>query len=394
MSTIHLKPGRQKSLLRRHPWVFSGAVASVDGGPSAGETVDIISADGAWLARGAFSPHSQMRVRVWTFDRNEMVDAELCARRLQRAVALRRGYADGPDNACRLVFSEGDRLPGLIVDRYGPYLVCQFLSAGAEYWKHALCAQLRECVPCEGIYERSDTDARSKEGLDACSGTLWGSEPPQLIPVAEDSCRYLVDVRNGHKTGFYLDQRMNRRRVSALTDGAEVLNCFSYTGGFGIASMVGGAAAVTNIDSSGLALEVGRRALEANDVDTQRVTNVEGDVFTELRAFRDRRRTFDTIILDPPKFVENRSQVRRGSRGYKDINLLACKLLRPGGLLCTFSCSGQVSAELFQKIVADAAVDAGRDVQIIEYLGQSPDHPVPLSFPEARYLKGLVCRVV
>ncbi|UCF92815.1 MAG: class I SAM-dependent methyltransferase [Desulfobacterales bacterium] len=395
MSSIILKNGREKSLARRHPWIFSGAVTKVEDLAGPGETVEIRSGDGTWLARGAYSPHSQIIARVWTFDPEEDISAAFFKTRLAQAIRARRGGPPGePRTACRLVNAESDALPGLIVDRYGDYLVCQFLAAGVERWRADLVAQLAQLVPCAGIYERSDAGVRTKEGLPHRTGVLYGQPPPDLLEIQEGRSRFLVDVRHGHKTGFYLDQRENRMLVADWAEGAEVLNAFAYTGGFGLWALMGGAAQVVNVDSSVAALELLRRHVLLNGLDPSRVENLAGDAFQLLRRFRDSGRQFDLIILDPPKFAESRRQLARSGRGYKDINLLAFKLLRPGGLLFTFSCSGLVSMELFQKFVADAALDAGRTAQIVRRLGQPDDHPTALNFPEGTYLKGLVCRVI
>ncbi|MBD3239534.1 MAG: 23S rRNA (cytosine(1962)-C(5))-methyltransferase RlmI [Chitinivibrionales bacterium] len=393
-ATVTLKPGRERSLLRHHPWVFSGAIARVAGTPEPGETVLVRAADGRQCGLGAWSPASQMRVRMWTFDTRSAIDSAFLRNRLSQALDMRRSlWGLDETSACRLVYAESDGLPGVVVDRYGPWLVCQFLSAGAEYWRDTIVAELIQLTGAGGVYERSDSSARAKEGLQARTGPLSDEEPPTEIEIREDDCRYLVDIRNGHKTGFYLDQRVNRLRVARLARGAAVLNCFSYTGGFGTAALAGGASTVTDIDSSDPALERAGRIDRLNGFDEKRVEYVPADAFGALRSFRDARREFDMVILDPPKFVENRAQLEPGCRGYKDINLLGCKLLKPGGLLVTFSCSGLVAPELFQKIVADAALDAGREAQILEWLNQAPDHPVALPFPEARYLKGLLVRV-
>ena len=394
MSTLHLKPGREKSLLRRHPWVFSGSIDRLEGEARSGETVAITSADGTPLALGAFSPESQIAARVWTFDPGARVDRDFFCARLGQALQLRQQLAASlATTACRLVNAEADGLPGVIVDQYGEFLVCQFLSAGAEAHRQELVAALQELVPCAGIYERSEATVRAKEGLEPRAGLLWGEEPPDLIEVSEGECRFLVDPRHGHKTGFYLDQRDNRRLLLQYSQGREVLNCFAYTGAFAVWALRGGAVGITEVEESAPALELGRRHLDLNGLEAAKLEQVEGDVFKVLRQFRDRRRAFDLIVLDPPKFAESQHQLDRACRGYKDINLLAFKLLRPGGVLFTFSCSGQVGLDLFQKVVADAALDAGREAQILQRLGQAPDHPVLLSFPEAGYLKGLVCRV-
>jgi 23S rRNA (cytosine1962-C5)-methyltransferase len=396
MISVTLKAGREKSLLRRHPWVFSGAIARVEGSPGPGETVEVHAADGTPLAVGAYSPQSQISVRAWSFDPTESVSPAFFRTRLKRALAAR---ADCP-SACRLVNAESDGLPGLVVDRYGDYLVCQFLSAGAERWKGDLTAALQELAPCRGIYERSDVDVREKEGLTPATGVLMGEPPPELVPISEGDCRFWVDVRHGHKTGFYLDQRENRMLVGRSAQGREVLNCFAYTGGFGVWALKGGAAGVVNVESAGAALDLARRNVELNDLDASLVEHIEGDVFNVLRRYRDARRQFDLIVLDPPKFADSRNQIEGATRGYKDINLLAFKLLRPGGLLFTFSCSGVITSDLFQKIVAGAALDAevragaeGMQAGIVRRLTQAPDHPVALNFPEGEYLKGLVCQV-
>ena len=395
MPAVILKSGREKSLQRRHPWVFSGAIASVDGDAGAGETVEVRAADGTPLALGAYSPHSQIAVRIWTFDPTEVVSPPFFRARLVRAFNSRHEVFSKHfvSNAYRLVNAESDGLPGLVVDRYGEYLVCQFLSVGAEYWRREIVTLLTDLLPYAGIYERSDVDVREKEGLPPATGVLAGSPLPDLVEIDEYGCRFAADVRGGHKTGFYLDQRDNRALIAEYAEGREVLNGFAYTGAFGVWALRGGAVKVTNVESSAAALELARRNVELNGLDASKVENEAGDVFHVLRQYRDARRQFDLIILDPPKFAESRSQIEKASRGYKDINLLAFKLLRPGGVLFTFSCSGLITPDLFQKIVAGAALDAGRDAQIIRRMTQAPDHPVALNFPEGEYLKGLVCRV-
>ncbi len=394
MAFVILKPKREKSLLRRHPWVFSGAMAKTRGQTDPGETVDVVSPRGRWLGRGAYSPQSQIGVRIWTFNEGEAVDEGFFYRRLERALASRRDLASRQHlTGFRVVNAESDGLPGVIIDRYGDYLVCQFLTVGAEAWKDVIVAQLGTLMPVEGIFERSDSPVRDKEGLERRTGILAGQEPPETIAFQEGPHRFWVDVRQGHKTGFYLDQRENRLEMNGLADGAEVLNCFSFSGAFGVAALKAGARHVTNVDMSPAALELSQRNLALNDLDPGRVEHVEADVFKKLRYYRDAARRFDLIVLDPPKFADSRAQLNRASRGYKDINLLAIKLLRAGGHLFTFSCSGLMEPELFQKIVADAALDAGRDTQIIKRLNQAADHPTALNFPEGHYLKGLLCRV-
>ena len=391
MTFIILKPGREKSLLRRHPWVFSGAIKTQEDSLQPGKTVDILSSDRKWLGRGAYSPESQIRVRLWSFEPDEEISPDFFRKRLERAVVLRKN-SEHEYSAYRLVNAESDGLPGLIADRYGEFIVCQFLSVGAEAWKKEIVAHLAELLSPTGIYERSDAEVRQKEGLDLRTGMLFGKEPPELVEIQEGHIRFLVDLRAGHKTGFYLDQRDNRRIIPEFAKGAQVLNCFAYTGGFGIFASAAGAEEVIHIDASSSALEIARKNAELNSLDMTKITFSETDVFQSLRRFRDSAKSFDLIILDPPKFAESQSQLDRACRGYKDINLLAFKLLKPGGILMTFSCSGLMMPELFQKIVADAALDAGCEAHIIRRLSQAEDHPVSLNFPEGHYLKGLVCR--
>ena len=390
MAIIVLKQGREKSLHRRHPWAFSGAVASIKGAANPGETVEIVSADGAWLARGAYSPQSQIVVRIWSFEQAQCISSDFFKDRLVSALSMRKSILDQREPAgLRLVNAESDALPGLIVDRYGEFLICQFLSTGVEFWKPVIVETLSELTGCQGIFERSDVPVRKKEGLPLQKGVLFGQDPPDFAEIIEGSARFLVDVRTGHKTGFYLDQRENRRRVAQFSRNAEVLNCFSYTGGFGVQAMAAGARHLINIDASETALEISRKNFRMNAAGESGVEHMNGDVFEIMRNFRNNKRRFDLVVLDPPKFADSRAQLMRAARGYKDINYLAFQLLRPGGMLFTFSCSGAVSAELFQKIVAGAALDAGREARIIAELSQAPDHPVALNFPEARYLKGL-----
>jgi 23S rRNA (cytosine1962-C5)-methyltransferase len=394
LAAITLKPGREKSLLRRHPWIFSGAIASLSGKPRPGETIEVKTAEDELSGHGAWSPQSQIRVRVWSFEPREKIDAQFFRIRLERAIEARKClYLDETTNAYRVVNAESDGMPGIVIDRYAEFLVCQFLTTGADCWKQDIVALLSQLLPAKGIYERSDVDVRQKEGLEPATGLLAGEAPPDVIEVRENDCRFYVDIKHGHKTGFYLDQRENRTAVNEFAHDAEVLNCFSYTGGFGIYTLKAGARKVTNIDSSATSLDLAKRNAELSHLDTNRVENVCGDVFKILREYRQAKRQFDLIILDPPKFAESRNQLKKAARGYKDINLLAFKLLKPGGILFTFSCSGLMEASLFQKIVADAALDAGRDAQMIRWLGQATDHPTALNFPEGSYLKGMICRV-
>jgi 23S rRNA (cytosine1962-C5)-methyltransferase len=390
---LTLKEGREKSLRRRHPWIFSGAVERLHGEAEPGASVEIVAATGEVLGKGAYSPSSQIRARVWSFEAGEGIDAAFFRRRLTRAIESRRSLKLlEPHAACRLVFAESDRLPGLIVDRYADYLVCQFLSAGADAWRSTIVELLTELVQPHGIYERSEGGARHKEGLPSRRGSLAGEEPPGELEVVAGGVRLAVDIVNGQKTGAYLDQQRNRERVAAYAHGAEVLDAFSYTGGFSIACLQAGARSAMLVDSSGEALAHAERETAANAV-RERCQFVTANVFENLRMLRETGVRFDIVVLDPPKFVHSADQVNAGSRGYKDINMLGLALVRPGGVLATFSCSGHVDAALFQKIVAGAAVDARRPAQILERLTQPPDHPVATEFPEADYLKGLILRV-
>jgi 23S rRNA (cytosine1962-C5)-methyltransferase len=395
MKKIILKAGREESLKRRHPWIFSGAVQAADTEPGAGETVLLLDSSAKPRALAAYSPGSQIRCRVWSFDSGIKIDAGFFRNKLQQSIALRRekGLLQDAVSACRLVYSEGDGLPGLIVDRYGQWLVPQFLSTGAEYWKDTLIALLREIFPEHSIFERSDAGVREKEQLPARTGVLAGAEPPDFVEIEEQGIRYRVDIRQGHKTGFYLDQRDNRLRMREWAGACEVLNCFSYSGGFGIAALMGGAARAVNIDSSASALRLATENARLNGLDPGRMENIEADVFQQLREFKRAQRKFDLIVLDPPKLIDSKQAIDRGARAYKDVNMQAFALLKPGGLLITFSCSGLLSTQLFQKIVADAALDAGRQAAIIGRLSQSADHPIALNFPEGEYLKGLCIRV-
>ncbi len=395
MTTVILKRGKEKPVRNRHPWIFSGAIARLEGDPADGEVVDVMDHSRHWLARGYLNRRSQIVARLLTWERDEAVDRAFFQRRLERAIAARRPLADDPaTDAYRLANAESDLLPGLVVDRYGEWVVVQVLTLGMEQWKEAVVETLAGVLRPRGIYERSDVDVRGKEGLSPARGVLWGAEPPEVVAVTENGHRFWVDVRRGHKTGFYLDQRENRARLVKYCAGRTVLNCFAYTGAFAVYALAGGAVRVVNVDSSAEVLELARRNVADNGFGDRAVEYVAGDVFRVLRRYRDQNRAFDLIILDPPKFAHSQSQVRAACRGYKDINLLGMQLLRPGGILFTFSCSGLVSTDLFQKVVFGASVDARQDVQIVERLWPGSDHPVLLSFPESAYLKGLVGRVV
>jgi 23S rRNA (cytosine1962-C5)-methyltransferase len=389
---VVLKQGRDKNVRSHHPWVFSGAVQHVKGNPQSGETVELRAANGDLLGMGAWSPVSQIQVRLWTFAA-ALIDRDFFISRIQQALAYRQQLGIPQQNSgYRLINAESDGLPGVVVDVFGEWLVMQCLTTGAEYWKHTLVDALAATIPCRGIYERSDVEVRKKEGLETTSGLLKGEMPPASLDIMEEGRHYRVDVINGHKTGFYLDQRDNRSALQQYAQGKTVLNCFSYTGGFSIAALHGGALQATNIDASQPALDLAAQAAALNGFQPEQMDNICGDVFKLLREYRNEGRQFDIVVLDPPKFAENRKQLDKAARGYKDINLLGFKLLKPGGLLFTFSCSGLMESGLFQKIVADAAVDAECDARILHKLDQATDHPTRLAFPEGYYLKGLVCQ--
>ncbi|KZK67337.1 23S rRNA methyltransferase [Shewanella baltica] len=390
---IKLKPGREKSLERRHPWVFSNAIHNIKGKPEVGETVDVVAHDGHWLGRGAWSPESQIQVRIWTFDREEEIDREFFARRLQRAQIGRNDLIREQGlTGYRLVAAESDGLPGITIDRYANVLVCQLLSTGADLWRDTLVELLAEQYPDCAIYERSDVDSRKKEGLLPVTGLLHGTLPEMPVIIEENGIKIAVDVIKGHKTGFYLDQRDNRAIAARFVKDKSVLNCFCYTGTFGLYAAKAGAASIENVDVSSLALATARLNMQVNGLSDDNVHYNEADVFKLLRLYRDEGKTFDVIVLDPPKFADNKAQLNGACRGYKDINMIALQLLNPGGVLLTFSCSGLMPADLFQKIVADAALDAKREIQFIERLSQASDHPIGSAFPEGFYLKGLVAR--
>ena len=424
MTRVVLRPKRDFSVRKRHPWVFSGAVedvkscASLTSGedaasPLMGETVEVADAGGEVLGYGSYSPASQIRVRMLSFDPKVVPDAEFVEGLVASAVGRRADFfVNAYTNAMRLVNAESDGLPGVVADYYAGWVVCQFTSAGAEFWKREIAAALMKFAPgCRGVGERVDVDVRVKEGLSCASLTsgedaaspllkdapfsvLAGEEPPESVEIFEGGVKFLVDVRKGHKTGFYLDQRDARAAVGALANGMDVLNCFSYTGGFGLFARAAGAASVTQVDISKDALELAKKNEALGHFCGTKMEYVEADVFQYLRKCRDAGRTFDMVVLDPPKFASVKSQVMKAARGYKDINLLAMKLLNPNGILATFSCSGAMTQELFDKVLAEASQDAGRDFQVIARTRQGADHPVALNFPEGFYLKGVILRSV
>lgn len=393
-SSVTLHPGREKSLLRRHPWIFASAIDQIKGRMNLGDTVDIYSHDNTWLARGAWSPHSQIQLRVWTFAQNESIDNGFFQRRIARAYKAREDLIarDGL-TGYRLIAAESDGLPGVTIDVYANVLVCQLLSAGAEKHRDKIVWALQKQFPLHGIYERSDVSVRKKEGLEEITQVLAGEIPDEIV-IEENGIKVIVNVKRGHKTGFYLDQRDNRAIAAQYAKDRDVLNCFCYTGTFSSYALAAGAASVTSIDVSDLALDTAKRNIEINGLDVSKCEFINQDVFQALRDYKAQERHFSQIILDPPKFVDSKASLNRACRGYKDINMLAIQIMRPGGILATFSCSGLMPFDLFQKVVADAALDAGREVQIIQRLSQAPDHPVATNYPEGFYLKGLICMVL
>ncbi len=391
-NSIILKSEKEKAIRKGHPWIFSGAIKDVRGEPGIGETVEVIASTGELIGRAAFSPISKIRARMWTWGDGE-VTPEFFEQRLKRAIDLRQSLGlFEKTNAVRLVHAESDGLPGVIADRYGDVLVLQILTAGAEYWKETLVEILAKLTGVGQIYERSDVEVRRLEGLPSRVSPLLGDSPLDQIQIIENDLKFWVDVKTGQKTGFYLDQRNNRQQVRDQSAGRSVLNCFSYTGAFTVYALAGGAESVHSVESSAEAIAFAKENMELNSLPAEKATWEQGDVFSVLRTMRDRAQSFDLIVLDPPKFAPTIAQAKQAARGYKDINLLAFKLLKPGGLLYTFSCSGGISEDLFQKIIAGAAEDSGRDVRIVARLSQGPDHPVALRFPEGAYLKGLVCQ--
>ena len=385
-ASLHLKADRDRSMKRGHPWILSGAVAKVDGDPQPGDTVRIIAANGTELATASYSPFSALRARVWSFDPTVEITAGFIADTINKAVAQRTADPE-LTHTCRLIFGDSDGLPGLTVDRYGEVAVMEINSVGIERWRDAVVSTLMKIEGITCVYERSEGADREREGLTVRNGLAAGVLPTKIYAI-EGNEKYIVNVEDGHKTGFYIDQRDSRKLVASLAPGLRVLNVFGYTGSFGIVAAKNGAASVTTVESSGPALELAKQNAELNGVDVGEV--IEGDAFEVLRRMRDRRAEFDLIILDPPKYSASAKHIERATRKYKDINLVGIKLLAPGGKLMTFSCSQSMDTDLFQKVVAGAAVDAKRNLRIIRRLGQPVDHPVHLHFPESEYLKGLL----
>ncbi|MCF7482985.1 class I SAM-dependent methyltransferase [Vibrio sp. J1-1] len=395
-AAIYLVKGREKSVKRKHPWIFSRGINKVEGEPALGETVDVFTHDGKWLAKAAYSPESQIRARIWSFEKEE-INKAFFVKRFKDAQLLREDIIERDGlTGYRLIAAESDGLPGVTIDRYQNFFVCQLLSAGAEYNKQAIVAALVECFPDCNVYERSDVAVRKKEGLKETTGVLHGEEPPKSVVIEENGVKISVDIVGGHKTGFYLDQRDSRQQAMKYMKDKEVLNCFSYTGGFGLYALKGGAKRVINADVSQPALDTAKFNAELNefDISKKRAVFLNADVFKLLREYRDQGTKFDVVIMDPPKFAESKAQLNGACRGYKDINMLAMQILKPGGTLLTYSCSGLMDQVLFQKIIADAAVDANRQVKFVERFEQAADHPTDTAYPEGFYLKGFACKVL
>ncbi len=393
--TLILNPGRDKPVRQGHPWIFSGAIKKEPSNLEPGMMVDVLDSERKFVARGYYNPLSQIRVRVLTTSETEMVDAQLIRARIQQAIERRRPILEsGQTNSVRLIAHEADLLPGLIVDRYGDWLSFQIVTAGMERWRSEIIDVLRESCAPRGIMERSDDAVREKEGLSLRCEVVFGDRQTGPVEILENGMRLLVDIQAGHKTGFYLDQRDNRDIIRSFAISRSVLNCFSFSGGFAVAAMRGGAKTVINVDESAPALVLARRNLEINGFAMDEDQFLRADVFALLREFRAAGKHFDMIILDPPKFVSSSAQIDRACRGYKDLNILAMQMLKPGGLLATFSCSGLIDRDLFQKVVFGASVDAQCHMQILRHLSQSEDHPTLLAFPESLYLKGFLMRKI
>ncbi|MBE4600884.1 class I SAM-dependent methyltransferase [Vibrio navarrensis] len=395
-ASIYLAKGREKSVIRRHPWIFSRGIDKVEGNPQLGETVDVLAHDGKWLAKAAYSPESQIRARVWSFEKQD-INKAFFVKRLQDAQLLRQEVIERDGlTGYRLIAAESDGMPGVTIDRYQNFFVCQLLSAGAEHQKQNIVDALVEVFPDCNVYERSDVAVRKKEGLKETTGVLHGEIPPKSVVIEENGVKISVDIVGGHKTGFYLDQRDSRQQAMKYVKDKEVLNCFSYTGGFGLYALKGGAKRVINADVSQPALDTAKFNAELNefDISKKHAVFLNADVFKLLREYRDQGTQFDVVIMDPPKFAESKAQLNGACRGYKDINMLAMQILKPGGTLLTYSCSGLMDQVLFQKIIADAAVDAGRSVKFVERFEQAADHPTDTAYPEGFYLKGFACKVL
>jgi len=395
MVEIKLKKGKEKAVLQRHPWVFSGAVDKIKGKADNGDVVKVLDNSGDFLAYGYFNDQSRVAVRLIEWNEETKIDEDWYEQKINQAVAARADLLKAEDtNALRLIFSEADFLPGLIVDKYADFLSVQILSTGIEKAKDIIIDKLCKALNPTGIFDRSDATARTHEGITAENGLLWGEAPAEFIAVKENGITYHINIAEGQKSGFYCDQRDNRLLLAAYAKGKSVLDCFSYSGGFSLNAMQNGASEVTSVDSSALAIETLKQNIELNKFVKHKHTAIQSDVNKQLRAFKEEGKKFDIVVLDPPKYAPSRSALDRAARAYKDLNRLGMLLLEPGGLLATFSCSGAVDIETFKQIIAWAALDAGKEVQIIKQFSQPEDHPVRISFPEGEYLKGLLLRVL
>ncbi|MGV3707040.1 MAG: class I SAM-dependent rRNA methyltransferase [Arcticibacter sp.] len=395
MSEVRLKKGKEKAVRQLHPWIFSGAVEQIKGKPQNGEIVEVKDHSGAFLARGFFNDQSRVAVRLLEWNEDVMIDESWWRMRVRRAVSARKDLlASAETNTCRLIFSEADFLPGLIVDRYADYLSVQILTSGIEKVKDIIVSELVSLLKVKGVFDRSDASARAHDGMEASFGTLYGEQPPEFVEVVENGLKYHINIAEGQKSGFFCDQRENRRIVAGYAQDKKVLDCFSYSGGFTLNALKSGASEVVSVDSSALAIETLKQNIELNGFGTKKHVAVQSDVNKYLRTLKEEQQKFDVIVLDPPKYAPSRSSLDKASRAYKDLNRMAMGLLNSGGLLATFSCSGAVDISHFKQILAWAALDAGREIQYIYQFCQPEDHPVRSSFPEGEYLKGLFCRIV
>jgi len=394
MFEVILKKGKEKAVLQRHPWVFSGAIERVKVSPNNGDIVKLINAKGDFMAYGFFNDQSRVALRLLEWDENIVVDDTWFREKVGQAVKSRADIlADGNTNTCRLIFSESDYLPGLIVDKYNNHLAVQILTSGIENVMPVIIDELNSLLKPESIFDKSDASSREHEGLQTANVALTLNSPPENVEVKENGIVYNINIAEGQKSGFYCDQRDNRKILASYAKGKKVLDCFSYTGGFSLNSLLNGASSVTSVDSSALAIETLRENIKLNNLDAAKHIAIQSDVNKQLRAFREQEEKFDIIVLDPPKYAPSRSALDRASRAYKDLNRLAMLLLNDGGLLATYSCSGAMNMETFKQVLAWAALDAGKQVQFIYQFCQPEDHPVRASFPEGEYLKGLLCRV-
>lgn len=393
MVNIILKKGKEKAVLQRHPWVFSGALEKIEGKPENGDLVKVLEHDKTFLAYGYFNDASRVAIRLLSWEEENIPDENWWRKRVQDAVAARKTLLDKNTNACRLIFSESDYLPGLIADQYGDYLSLQVSTSGIEKVKPILLDELQKLTDAKGIFDKSDLTARAHDGLAPSDGLLWGTLPPDFVEVKENGIKYHINIVDGQKSGFYCDQRLNRKIVAGFSKDKKVLDCFSYSGGFTLNALAEDAKSVTAVDSSALAVETLHKNVVLNGFDADKVTAIQSDVNKQLRLFKEQGDKFDIVILDPPKYAPSRSALDRAARAYKDLNRLGMQILEKGGLLATFSCSGAVDIDTFKQIIAWAALDAGKEVQIIHQFNQPEDHPIRISFPEGEYLKGLLCRV-